>query len=258
MQPAPTQPLTTPGPGTKVIVTGAAGGIGAAMIAALAGLGCQVAGIDRPGTVLPDALAAVPLFEADLADENAAATAVSNAVTHLGGLDCLIGAAANVASVHRAKTFAPGIFRQDIESNLLSQFWTAQAAYAALAESNRANLVLFSSVGALDGLPGQVSYATAKAGVIGMVRTLAAEWAEAGIRVNAVVPGLVATPKVLALPESTQTRILRNVAMKRLVEVDEIVASVLFLMSRGAGAITGQALRVDGGAGINTEGLYHR
>lgn len=257
MQPTPTGPRTAPDPGTKVIVTGAAGGIGAAMIAALTELGCRVAGIDRPGTALPEGLAAVPLFEADLADHSAAAAAVSNAVTHLGGLDCLIGAAANVASVHRAKSFSPNTFRQDIESNLLSQFWTAQAAYTALAGSEDANLVLFSSVGALDGLPGQVSYTTAKAGVIGMVRTLAAEWAPAGIRVNAVVPGLVATPKVLALPESTRTRILRNVAMGRLVEVEEIVASVLFLMSRGAGAITGQALRVDGGAGINTEGLYH-
>ncbi|MFQ6331731.1 SDR family NAD(P)-dependent oxidoreductase [Nocardia sp. CWNU-33] len=257
MELSTTGPHTTPNPGTKVIVTGAAGGIGAALIAALAGLGCQVAGIDRPGTALPDGLAAIPLFEADLADESAAAAAVEKAVSLLGGLDCLIGAAANVASVHRATTFPPSTFRRDIESNLLSQFWTAQAAYHPLAESNSANLVLFSSTGAFDGLPGQVSYAAAKAGVIGLVRTLAAEWADSGIRVNAIVPGLVATPKVLALPESTRERILRNVAMKRLVEVDEIVASVLFLMSPGGGAITGQSLRVDGGAGINTEGLYH-
>lgn len=249
-------PATGPGPGMKVIVTGAAGGIGAALIGALAALGCEVAGIDRPGTALPGDLASIPLFEADLADETAAAGAVEGAVSRLGGLDCLIGAAASVATVHRAKSFSPSVFRQDIESNLMSQFWTAQAAYAALTESSRANLVLFSSTGALDGLPGQVSYGAAKAGVLGLVRTLAAEWADAGIRVNAIVPGLVATPKVLSMPEETRDRVLRNVAMKRLVEVDEVVASVLFLMSSGAGAITGQSLRVDGGAGINTQGLY--
>ncbi|WP_258558169.1 SDR family NAD(P)-dependent oxidoreductase [Rhodococcus sp. AG1013] len=240
----------------RVVVTGAAGGIGAALIASLAELGCAVVGIDRPGTVLPADLAAIPLLGADLADESAAAGAVERAVSLLGGLDCLIGAAASVATVHRAKSFSPSTFRRDIESNLLSQFWTAQAAYSALAESDRANLVLFSSTGALDGLPGQVSYGAAKAGVLGLVRTLAAEWADSGIRVNAIVPGLVATPKVLSMSEDTRDRVLRNVAMKRLVEVDEVVASVLFLMSSGAGAITGQSLRVDGGAGINTEGLY--
>ncbi|GAB2627446.1 SDR family oxidoreductase [Prescottella soli] len=250
-------PLTAPRPGTKVVVTGAAGGIGAALIAALVARGCDVVGIDRPGTGLPDELGSIPLVEADLADESAAAAAVERAVSLLGGLDCLIGAAASVATVHRAKTFSPSVFRRDIEANLLSQFWTAQASYAALCASSSANLVLFSSTGAMDGLPGQVSYAASKAGVVGLVRTLAAEWAESGIRVNAVVPGLVATPKVLAMPESTRSRVLRNVAMKRLVDVNEVVATVLFLMSSGAGGITGQSLRVDGGAGINTEGLYH-
>jgi NAD(P)-dependent dehydrogenase (short-subunit alcohol dehydrogenase family) len=249
-------PATAPGPGMKVVVTGAAGGIGAALIGALAALGCEVVGIDRPGTALPDAVAEIPLLEADLADESAAAAAVERAVSLLGGLDCLIGAAASVATVHRARSFSADTFRRDIESNLMSQFWTAQAAYAALAASNCANLVLFSSTGALDGLPGQVSYGAAKAGVLGLVRTLAAEWADSGIRVNAIVPGLVATPKVLSMPETTRDRVLQNVAMKRLVGVDEVVASVLFLMSTGAGAITGQSLRVDGGAGINTQGLY--
>ncbi|CRK53285.1 3-oxoacyl-(acyl-carrier-protein) reductase FabG [Rhodococcus sp. RD6.2] len=249
-------PATGPRHGTKVVVTGAAGGIGAALVGALVALGCEVVGIDRPGTSLPDGVVSIPLLEADLADDAAAAAAVERAVSLLGGLDCLIGAAASVASVHRAGSFSPSVFRHDIESNLLSQFWTAQAAYPALVASSNANLVLFSSTGALDGLPGQVSYGAAKAGVLGLVRTLAAEWADSGIRVNAIVPGLVATPKVLAMPAETRERVLRTVAMKRLVEVDEVVASVLFLMSSGAGAITGQSLRVDGGAGINTQGLY--
>lgn len=137
-----------------------------------------------------------------------------------------------------------------------SQFWVAQAAQPYLANSGNPSVTMFSSIGALDGLPGQASYAASKAGVLGLVRTLASEWAADKIRVNAVVPGLVATPKVLSMPDSTRDRILATVPLGRLVDVDEIVAAVQFLMDRRAGAITGQSLRVDGGAGINMTGLY--
>jgi NAD(P)-dependent dehydrogenase (short-subunit alcohol dehydrogenase family) len=115
---------------------------------------------------------------------------------------------------------------------------------------------MVSSIGALDGLPGQASYVASKAGILGLVRTLAAEWASRRIRVNAVVPGLVATPKVMAMPRDIQDRVLANVAQKRLVSVGEVVGSIAFLMSPAAGAITGQSLRVDGGAAINTVGLH--
>jgi NAD(P)-dependent dehydrogenase (short-subunit alcohol dehydrogenase family) len=115
---------------------------------------------------------------------------------------------------------------------------------------------MVSSIGALDGLPGQASYAASKAGVLGLVRTLAAEWASQKIRVNAVVPGLIATPKVLAMPRDVQDRVVATVAQKRLVPVGEVVASIAFLLSPAAAAITGQSLRVDGGAGINTVGLH--
>lgn len=255
MDVAAVERLTTPVAGSRVIVTGAAGGIGSALTAMLRQLGCRVVGIDLPG-MIPAAESPASFVETDLADDGAAADAVSRSLQLLGGLDCVVSAAAAVATLHRARTFPAQAFRADVEANLLGQFWTAQAAYPALVESSSANVVMFSSIGALDGLPGQASYAAAKAGVLGLVRTLAAEWAPDGIRVNAVVPGLVATPKVLAMPASTLERVLQNVALKRLVTVEEVVAAVVFLMSPGAGAITGQSLRVDGGAAINTTGLH--
>jgi len=171
-------------------------------------------------------------------------------------LDCLVGAAASVATLHRADRFPAQAFRDDVAANLHSQFWTAQAAYPALVASKAASIVMVSSIGALDGLPGQASYVASKAGILGLVRTLAAEWASRRIRVNAVVPGLVATPKVMAMPRDIQDRVLANVAQKRLVSVGEVVGSIAFLMSPAAGAITGQSLRVDGGAAINTVGLH--
>lgn len=245
----------TPPPEAKVIVTGAAGGLGSALMSALQEWDCRVVGIDLPAAAGsgPDT---GPLIGADLADADSAREAVAAGVERLGGLDCLVGAAANVATLHRADRFPAQAFRDDVAANLLSQFWTAQAAYPALVASRWSSIVMVSSIGALDGLPGQASYAASKAGVLGLVRTLAAEWASRRIRVNAVVPGLIATPKVMAMSRSVQDRVVASVAQKRLVPVSEVVASIAFLMSPAAAAITGQSLRVDGGAGINMVGLH--
>jgi NAD(P)-dependent dehydrogenase (short-subunit alcohol dehydrogenase family) len=244
----------TPLPGTKVIVTGAAGGLGSAMTRALQEWECRVVGIDLPHKVGSDA--EVNLIGSDIADAHAAQEAIAAAVQRLGGVDCLVGAAAKVATLHRAERFPAQAFRDDVSANLESQFWTAQAVYSDLSASSCPSIVMVSSIGALDGLPGQASYAASKAGILGLVRTLAAEWASRGIRVNAVVPGLIATPKVLAMPRDVQVRAVDNVAQKRLVAVGEVVASIAFLMSPAAGAITGQSLRVDCGAGLNTVGLH--
>jgi 3-oxoacyl-[acyl-carrier protein] reductase len=102
-----------------------------------------------------------------------------------------------------------------------------------------------------------VGYAAAKAGVLGLTRSLAAEWGSAGVRVNAVVPGLVATPKVLALPSAVRDRLLASVPMRRVAALGELVGSVLYLLSPAAGYLTGQALRLDGGSGLAQAGLHH-
>jgi NAD(P)-dependent dehydrogenase (short-subunit alcohol dehydrogenase family) len=241
---------TLPEPGSRVLVTGAAGGLGRALVAALTESGAEVVGIDRQGT-------GSRLITADLADAADAQRAVAEAVELLGGLDAVVGAAGIVDTVHRAATFPLDAFRRDVDVNLVAQFTVAQAALPGLTAAGRSAIVFVSSVAGQDGLPGQASYAAAKAGVLGLTRGLAAEWVGAGIRVNAVVPGLIATPKVVGLPSSVRDRMLADVPMGRVASLDEVVGPVLYLLSPAAGYTTGQALRLDGGAGLGRAGFYH-
>jgi len=117
-------------------------------------------------------------------------------------------------------------------------------------ERRYGRIVVVSSIAALGGLPGQVAYAASKAGQLGMVRTLASENASRGITVNAILPGLVATERVLDMPEEVRERVLGVLPSGRAVEPAEIAAAVAFLASDEAAQINGQTIAVDGAASL--------
>jgi 3-oxoacyl-[acyl-carrier protein] reductase len=240
---------TVPG-GRRVIVTGAAGGIGRAIVAALGGANCRVAACDRPGAPLQDVAGATTTSAFDVRERSEVQAAVAGAIDELGGCDAVVANAGVVDTIHRAERFSVEEWRKDVETNLDGAFHLVQSAFEALAASGDGRIVLISSVAAEIGIPGQVAYGASKAGLVGMARTLAAEWAPRGIRCNVVMPGFIATPKVRSMPEPVQQAATSQIPLQRFGETDELAGAVSFLLSPAAAYINGTVLRVDGGLGL--------
>jgi NAD(P)-dependent dehydrogenase (short-subunit alcohol dehydrogenase family) len=248
-------PASTAPEGGRVIVTGAAGGIGRAIVDALSASGCAVAACDAPGAPIADVAGATARIEFDVRDRMAVQEGVADAIATLGGCDAVIANAGIVDTIHRAERFPQEEWRKDIETNLYGAFHVAQAAFPALADSGDGRVVVISSVAAETGIPGQVAYGASKAGLVGMARTLAGEWAPRGVRCNVVMPGMIATPKVLAMPGKLQEALKVTIPLRRFGATEELAGVVSFLLSPAAAYLNGAVIRVDGGFGLTASAL---
>src|SRR4051794_33165333 len=138
-------------------------------------------------------------------------------------------------------------WRRDLEVNLTGTFRVVQACLPGMRERRFGRVVVISSFAARHGMPAQVAYSASKAGLLGMVKTVAAENAGHGITANAILPGLVASAGVLAMPAEITDAWLERIPTGRLVGTEEIAAAVAFFSSEAAGSVTGQELTIDGG-----------
>ncbi len=221
----------------RALVTGAARGIGAAIVGRLCDDGLEVLTLDlREGCDLQLDVAREPFPD-------------------LGRIDVCVANAGLTTTIAPSHRMTPEQWQQDIDVNLTGCFRTVQACLAGMRERRYGRIVVISSAAAVGGLPGQVAYAASKAGQLGLVRTIAGENASFGIAANAILPGLVATEQVLAMPQEVRERVLGALPSGRPVEPQEIAAAVSFLASEEAGQVTGQAIVIDGGASLTQVSL---
>lgn len=225
----------------RALVTGGARGIGAAIAARLRADGLEVVVLDRdqPCDV-----------ELDLAGDAE--------LPDLGAVDVCVSNAAITTTVAAAHRMTREQWQRDLDVNLTGAFRVIQACLPGMRERGFGRIVVISSAAARSGLPGQVAYAASKAGLLGMTRTIAAENAHKGVTANAILPGLVATEAVLAMPEEILGAGRASIPTGRLVEPAEIADLVALLASDAAGSITGEAISVDGGIHLNTRSLTRR
>jgi NAD(P)-dependent dehydrogenase (short-subunit alcohol dehydrogenase family) len=139
----------------------------------------------------------------------------------------------------------------DIAVNLTGAFRIIQACLAGMRERRWGRVIAVSSAAARVGLSGQIAYSSSKAGLYGLVRTLAIESRQHGITANCVLPGMVATPAVLQMPDAVRERVVAAMPMGRMAEPEEVGALVAFLASEHAGYITAQDISIDGGLGLS-------
>jgi 3-hydroxybutyrate dehydrogenase len=243
-----------PGPlaGRVALVTGAASGIGAAICARLRAGGADVLAVDlRAG-----APGEGPWHEADLITREGNAGAVAAAVERFGRLDILVPNA-GVQHVAPVAEFPEDRWDALLALMLTSPFLLTRAAWPHLVAADGARIVVIASVHALVASPFKAAYVAAKHGVLGLVRTVALEGAEAGISATALCPGYVRTPLVegqipgqarahgMSEDDVLEQVMLAPHAVKRLIEPDEVAEAVAFLAGPGGAAFTGVPVPMD-------------
>ena len=239
--------------GKCALITGASGGIGGEIARVLHGAGATVA---LSGTRLAplEALAGelgsrAHVLPCDLSDAVAVEALPKAAITAMGAVDILV----NNAGITRdglMLRLSDADWAAVIEVNLTSSFRLMRACLRGMMKARWGRIISITSVVAQTGNPGQANYAAAKAGVVGLSKSLAQEVASRGITVNCVAPGMVATAMTDKLSGEQRARILASVPAGRMGEPGEIAAAVLYLASAEAAYVTGATIDINGGGAM--------
>lgn len=236
--------------GKTALITGASGGIGGEIAKALHAAGATV-GLSGTRVEPLEALAAelgerAHVLPCNLSDFAAVDALPKQAIAAMGSLDILV----NNAGITRDNLFmrmSDDEFQSVIDVNLTATFKLCKGVLRGMMKARWGRIINISSIVGATGNPGQGNYAAAKAGVIGMSKSLAYEVATRGITVNAVAPGFIATAMTDKLTDDQKNAIMGQIPVGRMGTPEEIAASVLYLSSPEAAYVTGTTLHVNGG-----------
>ena len=236
------------------IVTGATRGIGRATALRLARDGFPVVvnyrGDEAPAQAVVDEITQAGgravAIQADVTDADHVGQMIESAINHYGGLDVLV----NNAGITR-DTLIMRMKEEDwdavIQTNLKSVFVASKAATRPMLRQRYGRIINLTSVVGLVGNAGQANYAAAKAGIVGLTKSLARELGSRGITVNAVAPGFIETRLTDVLPEELKARAVEQIPLGRFGSPEDVATAVAFFAAPDAGYITGAVLSVDGG-----------
>ena len=236
--------------GKTALITGASGGIGAAIAKALHGAGATLAISGTRREVLEKLQAEigtrVHVLTCNLASAEDVEKLVPAAEAALGGLDILV----NNAGVTRdglAMRMKDEDWQAVLDVNLTANFRLSRAAMKLMMKKRWGRIINITSVVGVTGNPGQANYVASKAGLIGMTKSIGMELASRNVTANCIAPGFIATPMTDGLNEKQKEAILGRIPAGRMGGAVDIAAAVVYLASEEAGYITGQTLHINGG-----------
>ena len=246
--------------GRIVLVTGGARGIGRVTARLCAESGADVAVLDRDpaDATLADIRACgrrTAARRTDVGDAAALRVAVEALAADLGAPQVLVNNAAitnHIAAVERMDRVR---WDHEVAVNLSAAFTAVQCVLPAMRERGFGRIVFVSSGAATGGLPLQAAYAASKAGLLGLMRTIAVEYGPYGITCNAVLPGLIETEVVAAMPAPLKAAVVARTPAGRLGRMEEVAAVIRFLATDLAGYVNGAEVAIDGGGQLNTASL---
>ena len=235
------------------IVTGGSRGIGKAIALRLATEGAKVvvtattkAGADKTAEEIRQNGGQAAGFEANVAEIKQVEALIKGTVEQFGGLHILVNNA-GITRDNLVMRMSDEDWNAVIATNLTGTFNCIRAASKIMMKQRSGKIINITSVVALMGNKGQANYCAAKAGVIGLTKSVARELASRNVQINAIAPGFITTDMTAVLPEAAKTALAQAIPLERMGTPEEVASAVAFLASADADYMTGQVLNIDGG-----------